>query len=68
MLVNVILSGEVCHCLVPVLPAKVMVVVLPLQIGLGEAEAVPPTEVGFTVTVAIVELVVAHTPLVTSAL
>ena len=68
MLVKVILSGEDCHCMVPVLPAKVMVVELPLQIGLGEAEAVPATVVGFTVTVAVVELALAHTPLVTTAL
>ena len=53
--------------MVPVLPAKVRVVELPLQTGLGDAEAVPPTEVGFTVTVTVVELALAQTPLVTTA-
>ena len=65
---KVILSGDDCHCIAPVLPVKVIVVELPLQTGLGKAEAAPPTEVGFTVTVAVVELALVQTPLVTTAL
>src|SRR5438128_2744738 len=65
--VNVTLSGEDCHWMVPVLPAKVIVEEEPLQIAAGKAVAVPPTEVGFTVTVAALEKSGGQTPLVTFA-
>src|SRR6185295_16525754 len=54
-----------CHWIVPVFPASVIVVVSPAQIGVAVAVAVPPTLVGFTTTVATVEVAGAHVPLVT---
>ena len=62
------LSGDDCHWMVPVLPVKVIKVEFPEQRVPLVAEAVPPTETGFTVTVAVVELAGAHTPLVTTSL
>jgi hypothetical protein len=48
--VKVVLSGDDCHWIVPVLPLSVIVDEPPLHIVEGEALAVPPTETGFTVT------------------
>ena len=53
--------------MLPVLPVKFIDVELPEQIVPFVAVAVPPTETGFTVTVAVVELAEAHTPLVATA-
>ena len=68
ILVNVMLSGDDCHCIMPVLPVNVMAVELPEQRVPFAGVAVPPAETGLTVTVAVVELAEAHTPLVTTAL
>ena len=68
MLVNVMSSGEFCHCIVPVFPVNDTDVLLPEHIGLIAGVAVPPTDVGFTVTVATAEVAAEHTPLVTIAL
>ena len=38
-----------CHCIVPVYPFNVMVVLEPVQIDGAVAVAVPPTDVGSTV-------------------
>ena len=58
----------VCHCIVPVLPVRVMDVVPPVQIVEAVAVAVPPTDAGETVTAAVVEFAEAQAPLVTTAL
>ena len=50
------------------IPVKFIVVVLPLHTEFAVAVAVPPTLVGFTVTVAVVEFELVQTPLVTTAL
>ena len=55
MFVNVVLSGEACHWIAPVLPDSVIVVPLPLHTVEAVAVAVPPTDVGFTVTAALAE-------------
>ena len=68
MLLNVILSVDICHCMVPVFPVRVIVDVDPLQIMEGLAVAVPPTELGVTVTITLVVVALAHAPLVTTAL
>ena len=47
------LSGDDCHFTIePVFPASVIVVPLPVQTSPAVGEAVPPTEVGFTVRLA----------------
>ena len=68
MLLNVILSVETCHCIVPVLPVKVIFVgEVPVQI-VWFPLTVPATEVGLTVTVTTLELTEEQAPLVTTAL
>ena len=67
MSVKVTSSVEDCHWVVPVLPVRVIVDELPLQIVPGDGVAVPPTEIGLTVTVATLEKAGAQTPLVTFA-
>ena len=67
MFEKVLLSGDDCHCIVPVLPLRVRTVLLvPVQTVVAPA-MLPATEVGFTV---IVMLVAAEeqTPLVETAL
>ena len=54
--------------MLPVLPARVIVVLLPEQMVTSVAVAVPPTEVGLTVTDVVLEFAELHTPLVTTAL
>ena len=66
-MVNVLLSGEDCHWILPVLPLRLIDVELPVHKVLAVAVAVPPREAGLTVIVAVVELAEAHTPLVTTA-
>jgi hypothetical protein len=66
ILVNVRLSVDDCHWMVPVFPVKLSVVVLPEHIVRLEAVAVPATDTGFTVTVSVFELAEAQTPLVTT--
>ena len=44
MSVKVVLSGEVCHTLLPLLPASVMMEVAPAHIVPGLAVAVPPMD------------------------
>ena len=68
MLENTTLSGDDCHCIVPVLPVRDTVELAPVHIVAGEAAAVPPAEAGFTFTVATTEVAEEHTPLVTIAL
>ena len=53
--------------MLPVFPVKFIEVELPVQIVPFIAVAVPPTETGLMVTVAVVELAEAHTPLVATA-
>ena len=43
--------ADCCHCIVPVYPLTVMVVLLPEQIVAAVAVAVPPTETGLTLMV-----------------
>ena len=61
-------SVDCCHWIVPVCPLTLTVVVLPVQIVLEAAVAVPPTDVGLTVTVAVALFAAAQAPLVTTAL
>ena len=56
-----------CHWIDPTWPPRAMVVPLPLHTVEGVAVAVPPTEVGLTVTVATLDGAGGHTPLVTFA-
>ena len=68
ILLNVILSVETCHCIVPVLPVKVIFAgEVPEQI-VWFPLTVPAKEVGFTVTVTTPEFIEGQTPLVTTAL
>ncbi len=68
MLLNVILSVETCHCIVPVFPVKVIFAgEVPEQI-VWFPLTVPATEVVFTVTVTTLEFTEGQTPLVTTAL
>ncbi len=67
ILVNVILSVDTCHCIVPVFPVKVILAgEVPVQI-VWFPLTVPATELGFTVTVTTLELTEAQTPLLTTA-
>ena len=43
-------SADCCHWIVPVCPVTLTVVEIPEHIGLVAAVAVPPTDVGLTVT------------------
>ena len=61
-------SADCCHWIVPVCPLTLTVVELPEHIVAVAALAVPPTEVGLTVTVAVVEFAAVHAPLVITAL
>ena len=61
-------SADCCHWIVPVLPARVIVVVLPEHRVVAVAVAVPPTLAGLNVTEAVVEFAEEHDPLVTTAL
>jgi hypothetical protein len=63
----VVLSGEDCHWIVPVLPAKESVVVEPLHIAVADALAVPATEAGVIVIVNTFEFTDEQVPLVTTA-
>ena len=67
ILVNVTLSGEACHWIEPVNPVSVIVVLPLAQKVAVPAVAVPPTDVGLTVTVAVLEFAAEQTPLVTTA-
>ena len=68
ILVNVILSIDTCHCIVPVLPVKVIFAgEVPEQI-VWFPLTVPATEAGLTVTGTKPELTEAQAPLVTTAL
>ena len=60
MLLNVTLSVELCHWMLPVFPDKVTVVLPETQNEETVAVAVPPTEVEFTVIVCELESV--HPP------
>ncbi len=60
--------ADCCHWMVPVYPLTETVVLLPEHREEAAAAAVPPTEVGETVTVAVVEFAAEHTPLVITAL
>jgi hypothetical protein len=66
-LLYVLPSVDEYHWIVPVLPASVIVVPLPLHTVEAVAVAVPPTEAASTVTLFVVELAAEHTPLVTTA-
>ena len=68
ILVNVMLSGEDCHCIVPVEPVSVNVVFEPEQTGLGDADAVPATTLDDTVTVTVFDVLLPQFPFVTIAL
>lgn len=58
------LLGEDCHFIIePVWPASVIVVPVPLQTVAAVGVAVPPKEIGLTVTWAEAELATGHTPL-----
>jgi len=58
-----------CHWMVPVCPVKVITVELvPVQTVSAAPATVPPTDVGDTVNESIPLLVVAQTPLFTTAL
>ena len=61
-------SADCCHWIVPVWPLTLTVVVLPVQIVLEAAVAVPPTDIGSTTIVLTAEKTDAHAPLFTSAL
>ena len=65
---NVVLLGEVCHCIPPLLPVKVRVVELPEQMIGFAAVATPATEIGLTLTLAIVDKSEVQPTLVTTAL
>src|SRR3569623_605453 len=68
MSVQVFPSVDDCHFVsAPVSPLIVIVVLVPLQIGLVVALALPATVIGSTTTVAATELPGAHTPLCTTA-
>ncbi len=68
ILVNVILSVDTCHCIVPILPVRVIFAgEVPEQI-VWFPLTVPATEAGLTVTVTTPELTEAQAPLVTTAL
>src|SRR6185369_7474688 len=61
-------SAEDCHfTIAPTWPLKVIVVLLPLQIGLAVAVAVPATVVGSTTTIASAEFSTKQLPLCTTA-
>jgi hypothetical protein len=56
MFVHVVLSGEDCHWIVPVYPAKVSnVELVPEQTAVDAGVIEPATEVGLTVTVTTAE-------------
>ena len=61
-------SADCCHWIVPVCPLTLTVVELPEHIGLEAAVAIPPTDVGETVTVPVALLADAHVSLVITAL
>ena len=67
-MVNVLLSVDDCHCIVPVFPDKVNTVAFVPEQTVVAPVIVPATEIGLTVIVT--EAVVAdeQTPLVTTAL
>jgi hypothetical protein len=67
ILLNVVLFGEDCHCMLPVLPVKLSVVELPEHRLYKLAVAIPATETGFTLTVSVFVLTEAQIPLVTTA-
>jgi len=71
ILVKPVLADVVddCHWMVPVCPVKVITVELvPVQTVSAAPATVPPTDVGDTVNESIPLLVVAQTPLFTTAL
>ena len=75
MLISVIvpvvkpLVVEDCHFVtLPTLPVSVIVVPFPLHIVAAAGVAVPPTDAGVTVTVAVVLVADEQTPLWTTAL
>ena len=65
---NVVLSGDDCHWIVPVLPLRVNTVLLvPVQTVVAPVID-PATEVGFTVIVTLEVVAEEQTPLVETAL
>ena len=68
MLVNVVLSGDDCHCIVPVFPESVNVVLLTPVHTVAAPAILPDTDVGLTVTATEAEVAGAQKPLVTTAL
>ena len=66
-MVHVLLFGEDCHCIVPVLPLKVKVVLLVPLHTVVPPLMLPATDVGLTVMVTLDVLTDEHTPLVTTA-
>ena len=68
MFVQVVLSGDDCHWMVPVFPAKVNnVEFVPLQSVVDAGVIDPATAAGFTVMTTLAVLAGAQTPLVTTA-
>src|SRR6476660_2751205 len=68
MSVQVLPSVDDCHLIIaPVWPLKLIVVLVPLQIGLAVGLANPAIVAGLTVTVATLELSALQTPLCTTA-
>ena len=65
---NVLLFKDDCHCIVPVLPLKVSVVLFVPEHTEVVPDTDPPTEARLTATVAVVLLAEVHPPLVTTAL
>jgi hypothetical protein len=68
MLANTTLSVEDCHWIAPTLPDSVIVVASPLHTLVAVAVAVPPMEVGLTVSVTALEVAGGlHVPLTTQS-
>ena len=68
ILLKVVLSEEDCHCMVPVWPLKVRIVLLvPVQTAVAPA-MLPATDVGLTVIVMLDVVSELQAPLVTTAL
>ena len=65
--VKVILSGDDCHCIEPLYPERLIVVLLPEHIGFATGVAVPPVETELTITVATFDVADEQAPLVTKA-
>ena len=68
ILLNVLLSCDDCHWIVPVYPPRVTVVLFVPEQTVPPPDTVPPTDAGKTVMVAVVLLAGEQTPLVDTAL